>query len=748
MSEKKPISVKKLSDATGLGIENVKSILSHVDITFTNEEQQLSGEEQEKILAHIRNKRAQKTSSKATLKLSPSSKLSLKPKAEAPPTPAPQTIMSLDTQFKKSSNTSKKEAPKRVEKQETTYTVEEVLAQRLQTAQHTQPKAQQALSKPAKNKSAASGQIAIPSIISVTALAKLTSLKTSDIIKSFFDLGEMVTENQEISYAMAEIVLHEHGFTVSKKQETQSSRSKNTRASSVQQEDLRPRSPIVTIMGHVDHGKTSLLDRIRSTNHAATEKGGITQHIGAWQVATKHGSITFIDTPGHESFSAMRSRGAKVTDIVILVVAADDGVMPQTKEAIQHTHNANVPMIVAVNKMDKEAADIERIRNELSQHNVLSEEWGGNVQFLPVSAKTGDGVTELLESISLQAEIMELKANYAGHGRGYVVESRLDKGKGPVATVIVQSGHFKRGDSVFAQQHYGKIRNMIDSNGKSLKEAGPSQCFELIGLSGTSKPGDIIEATTNDKEARILAEEAMEHQRQEDMRRKQALKTEYFLKKISEGNSDTPEIVLPIILKADTDGSLEALADFIQQDNAKEKETRFTIQIVGQGVGGINSSDVQLALASSSIIIGFNVRADLGAKQLIQAGGVKIQYFGIIYELIDYLHSLETEMIEPDTREEIIGEAQVKDVFRASKFGTIAGCVVKEGSIKKNSLARVLRDDTVIFDGKIESLRRFQDNADEVRSGLECGIGIKAYSDIKVGDVIETYVVHEKEKKA
>ena len=770
MTADKPLTFKieKLAQISGLQLQEFKELIQSAGITIGADDS-LSKEDKDKVLDTIRQRRQSKKQSIPKLSLG-KKPLSLNRSSHATETPAPEAhqIISLDKKFREkqqsqssvtepplaTATTTKTQTPESKKKKSPApektaegllLTVEEVLNARKKSQSSPDTPSVQANTK-AKQKGTPTEShiIEIPSSTSVQTLAEKTKLKSTDFIKAFFDMGEMVTENQELSFEMAELILGELGYKAQLKEDQAKTKVKQTsKKSKNTSTELALRPPIVTIMGHVDHGKTSLLDKIRQSNHVSSEAGGITQHIGAWQVNTDHGKITFLDTPGHESFSAMRSRGTQVTDIVILVVAANDGVMPQTKEAIQHAKSADVPMVVAINKVDREDADLDRVRNELSQEGILSEDWGGDTIFQEVSAKTGQGIQSLLENIALQAEILDLKADYADDPTGVVIESRLDKGKGPVCTVIVKSGVFKPGLSIYVNEYSGKVRNMTNSDGQTIKVANPSEPFELIGLSGTPKPGDTVETAISDKEAKAIALKHHEENRKQQMRRKQALKTEHFLKKMQSGQ-EKPVTVLSIILKADVDGSLEAITDYINQNNSEDKETPFTIDIVGTGVGGINTSDVQLALASESIVIGFNVRPDASAKNLITQHQVKINYFSIIYELIDYLNLLEKDMTEPETTEEIVGEATVKDVFRSSKFGTIAGCLVNDGIIKKNALARVLRNNTVIFSGKIESLRRFQDNVNEVKSSLECGIGIKAYSDIKAGDVIETYIIKER----
>ncbi len=496
-----------------------------------------------------------------------------------------------------------------------------------------------------------------------------------------------------------------------------------------------PRAPIVTIMGHVDHGKTSLLDYIRKTKVAAGESGGITQHIGAYHVDTKNGMVTFLDTPGHAAFTAMRARGSKVTDVVILVVAADDGVMPQTVEAIQHAKAAEAPIVVAINKIDKEGADIDRIKTELSHRDVLPEDWGGDVPFVPVSALTGEGVDDLLEIVALQAEVLELKAIPTGSAKGVIVESRLDKGRGPVATVLVQNGCLRKGDIIVSGLVYGRIRAMIDEVGRNVVEAGPSIPVEVLGLSGTAVSGDDVVVVSSERKAKEVSIYRQAKFREMKLAKQQATKLEGFLTRMKEGKANN----LNIVLKADTQGSVEAISEVL----AKMSNEEATVKIVSQAVGGINESDISLAMASSAILIGFNVRADAMARKLAESEGVDLNYFSVIYDVVDAVESSLKGMLTPKMKEKIIGLAEVRDVFRSSKFGSIAGCMVVEGSMKRSRPIRVLRNNVVIYKGELESLKRFKDDASEVRQGMECGIGVKDYNDVKVGDQIENFEMVE-----
>ena len=491
------------------------------------------------------------------------------------------------------------------------------------------------------------------------------------------------------------------------------------------------RPPVVTVMGHVDHGKTSLLDYIRKTRVVSGEAGGITQHIGAYRVDTKGGRITFIDTPGHAAFTAMRARGAQVTDIVILVVAADDGVMPQTEEAIQHAKAAGVPIIVAINKMDLESADPDRVTNELVAKDVIPEGYGGDTQFVKVSAITGEGVEALLESVLLQAEILELKAVNEGPGRGVVVESRLDRGRGPVATVLVQNGTLKQGDVIIAGQFHGRVRAMLDDHGEQIREAGPSDPVEVLGLNGTPGAGDDFSVVVDEKSARELAEFRRDKHQEQRVAMQQASKIENMFANMAEGEKR----VLKMVIKTDVRGSLEA----IQQALTDMGNDEVSVNILGSGVGGITETDVNLALTYGAALFGFNVRADNAAKALVEREGIDLRYYSVIYELLDDVKKVLSGMLEPEIREEIIGTAEVRDVFKSPRYGLVAGCMVKEGSVHRNKPIRVLRDNVVIFEGELESLRRFKDDVNEVRSGTECGIGVRNYNDVRVGDLIEVF---------
>ncbi|MBF0264620.1 MAG: translation initiation factor IF-2 [Gammaproteobacteria bacterium] len=573
--------------------------------------------------------------------------------------------------------------------------------------------------------------VEIPETIKVADLAQKMSIKAAEIIKEMMKMGTMVTINQMLDQDTAAIIVEElgHKSTLLTGQEMEDDMLENLNDAN-QSEEL-PRAPVVTIMGHVDHGKTSLLDYIRDSRVASGEAGGITQHIGAYHVDTDRGMITFLDTPGHAAFTSMRARGANVTDIVIIVVAADDGVMPQTKEAIQHAKAGDVPIIIAINKIDKEAADPDRVKNELAAMDVIPEDWGGDVQFIPVSAKVGTGVDELLDAISIQAEMMELAAVEKGPAKGVVIESRLDKGKGVVATILVQSGLLQKSDMIIAGSDYGRIRVLHDENGKTIKSAGPSMPVEILGLSGAPAAGTEVMAVTNERKAREVALFRQGKYRNVKLQKQQAAKLENMFSDMQKGDLKT----LNIILKADVQGSVEAITDSL----VKLSDDHVQVKIIGSGIGGINESDAQLAMASSAILVGFNVRADASAKQLIEKESIDLHYYSVIYDIIDEVKSAMTGLLSPEFKEEIIGIADVRDVFNAPKIGQIAGCMVTEGVVKRNNPIRVLRDNIVIFEGELESLRRFKDVVTEVKSGLECGIGVKGYNDVKVGDQIEVF---------
>lgn len=577
-------------------------------------------------------------------------------------------------------------------------------------------------------------EVELADVISVGDLAQQMSVKSGAVIKELMKLGVMANINQMIDQDTAILVIEELGHAV-KLVSADALEDNLSEALSMHEGEMMPRAPVVTVMGHVDHGKTSLLDYIRKAKVASGEAGGITQHIGAYHVETDRGMVSFLDTPGHAAFTAMRARGAKSTDIVILVVAADDGVMPQTVEAVQHAKAAGVPLIVAVNKMDKEGADPDRVKNELSAKEVVPEEWGGETQFIPVSALTGDGVDALLDAILLQAELLELQAPRDVPAQGIVIESRLDKGRGPVTTLLIQSGTLRQGDICLAGLHYGRVRAMLDENGKPINEAGPSIPVEILGLDGTPDAGDQFAVLENEKRARDLADSRQEKMRDNKLQRQQAAKLDNMFESMTAGEKK----ILNVVVKTDVRGSLEALQSALLELGNDEVQ----VNIVSGGVGGIAETDINLAMTSEAVVFGFNVRADASARRLVEAEGVDLRYYNVIYDLIDDVKQALTGMLPPEMREEIVGIAEVRDVFRSPKFGQIAGCMVTEGTVYRSKPIRVLRDNVVIYQGELESLRRFKDDASEVRNGVECGIGVKNYTDVKVGDQIEVFEVRE-----
>lgn len=571
--------------------------------------------------------------------------------------------------------------------------------------------------------------VTIGETITVAELAAQMAVKGAEVVKFMFKLGTPVTINQVLDQETAQLVAEEMGHKV--KLVSENALEEQLAESLKFEGEAKPRAPVVTVMGHVDHGKTSLLDYIRRTKVATGEAGGITQHIGAYHVETERGMVTFLDTPGHAAFTQMRARGAKATDVVILVVAADDGVMPQTQEAVQHAKAAGVPIVVAVNKIDKPEANPDNIKNGLAALDVIPEEWGGDAPFVHVSAKVGTGIDELLEAVLLQAEVLELKAMPSAPGRGVVVESRLDKGRGPVATVLVQDGTLRQGDMVLVGVNYGRVRAMLDENGQQIKEAGPSIPVEILGLDGTPDAGDELTVVADEKKAREVALFRQGKFREVKLARAHAGKLENIFETMGQEEKKT----LNVVLKTDVRGSLEALQSSLEGLGNAEVQVR----VVGGGVGGITESDANLALASSAVIFGFNVRADAGARKIIEQEGLDLRYYNVIYDIIEDVKKALTGMLGSDVRENILGIAEVRDVFRSPKFGAIAGCMVVEGVVYRNRPIRVLRDDVVIFEGELESLRRFKDDVAEVRNGMECGIGVKSYNDVRVGDKIEVF---------
>jgi translation initiation factor IF-2 len=570
--------------------------------------------------------------------------------------------------------------------------------------------------------------VQIGETVTVAELAQRMAVKANEVIKVMMNMGVMATINQPIDQDTAVLVVEELGHNAVVIKESAIEDELQTTDTS---HELEARPPVVTVMGHVDHGKTSLLDYIRSTKVAAGEAGGITQHIGAYQVKTPKGVITFLDTPGHAAFTAMRARGAQVTDIVVLVVAADDSVMPQTVEAIEHARAAEVPIVVAITKIDKGDADPEKVRNDLAKHNVLPEAWGGDTLFVNVSARTGQGIDELLDTILLQADVLELKAARDGLAAGVVIESSMEKGRGPVATVLVKRGTLKPGDQIIAGQEYGRVRAMFDENGQPVTEAGPSLPVVVLGLTAAPNAGDELLVVESERKAREVALYRQGKFRDTKLARQGPTKLEDMLSQMGDGKVATVQVVI----KADVQGSAEALRDALSKLSTDE----VAVKVISSGVGGITESDVTLAMASNARIIGFNVRADGSARTMIKESGTDVRYYSIIYEAIDDVKQMLSGMLAPEVKEQIVGLAQVREVFRSSKFGTVAGCIVMDGYVRRNNPIRVLRDNVVIFEGGLESLRRFKDDVNEVRAGTECGIGVKNYNDVRVGDQIECY---------
>jgi translation initiation factor IF-2 len=572
-------------------------------------------------------------------------------------------------------------------------------------------------------------EVAIPESISVADLADKMAIKANEVIKAMFNMGAAVTINQTIDQDTAAIVVEEMGHTP-KLVKSDALETEVLESISYEGEEIT-RSPVVTVMGHVDHGKTSLLDFIRRTKVATGEAGGITQHIGAYHVENERGGVTFLDTPGHAAFTAMRARGAQATDVVILVVAADDGVMPQTIEAIEHAKAAEVPLVVAVNKIDKAGADPDRVKNELSQRGVISEEWGGDTQFVHVSAKTGENIDSLLEAVQLVSEVLELKAVPKAPAKGVVVESRLDKGRGPVATVLVQNGTLQRGDIVLAGLHYGRMRALTNELGQQVESVGPAMPVEIQGLDGTPEAGEDFMVLADDKKAREVANFRQGKYREVRLARQQKAKLENMFSRM--GQDEVAKV--NIVLKADVQGSLEAIRGALEELSTDEVQ----VAVVSSGVGGITGTDANLALASEAIVIGFNVRADAAAREIIEREGLDLRYYSVIYHLIDEVKQAMSGMLAPEWREDIVGVAEVRDVFKAPKIGAVAGCMVVEGTVYRHKNIRVLRENVVIYEGELESLRRYKDDVNEVRNGMECGIGVKNYNDVQVGDKIEVF---------
>ena len=576
-------------------------------------------------------------------------------------------------------------------------------------------------------------EVLVPETISVADLAHKMAVKAGEVIKALMKMGMMVTINQVLDQETAIIIVEEMGHTA----QAAAANDPETFLEDAEHAEaiLETRPPVVTVMGHVDHGKTSLLDYIRRSRVASGEAGGITQHIGAYHVETERGMVTFLDTPGHEAFTAMRARGAKATDIVILVVAADDGVMPQTIEAVHHAKAAGVPLVVAVNKIDKPEANSERVKQELVAEEVVPEDWGGDTMFVEVSAKTGKGIDALLEAVLLQAEVLELKAPKNTPAKGLVIEGRLDKGRGPVSTILVQSGTLKRGDMLLAGSSFGRVRAMLDEAGNDIKEAGPSIPVEILGLSDVPNSGEEVIVLNDERKAREIALFRQGKFRDVKLAKKQAANLENIFENMGEGEVKS----LPLIIKSDVQGSYEALATSLQKLSTEEVK----VNIIHTGVGAVTESDVNLSVASKAVLIGFNVRADAGARKLIESSGVDVRYYNIIYEAVDEIKAALGGMLAPEKKESAIGLVEVREVYRISKVGAVAGCYVQDGVIKRNSKIRVLRGDVIIHTGELDSLKRFKDDVKEVKSNFECGLSLKNYNDIEVGDLLEVYEVVE-----
>ncbi len=574
-------------------------------------------------------------------------------------------------------------------------------------------------------------EVSVPDTITVGELAQQMAVKATDLMKTLMQMGVMATINQTLDQETALLVVEEMGHTPVPQSDEDVE--EQLAADVIPEQTAEPvaRPPVITVMGHVDHGKTSLLDFIRRARVTAGEAGGITQHVAAYHVRSASGTMTFLDTPGHAAFTAMRARGANCTDIVVLVVAADDGVKPQTAEAIQHARAAEAPVVVALNKMDKDEADPDRVKSELAQYNLIPEDWGGDTIVTSVSAISGDGVDDLLESILLQSEVLEIKAPPEGPARGVVVEATLEKGRGPVATVLVQSGRLNKGDTILCGHEYGRIRAMFNEAGETIDSAGPSMPAVVLGLSGAPEAGDDMVVVADERKARELAEHRYERSREQRLAQRQAATAEDIFSQVREDETK----VVNAVVKSDVQGSFEALRDSLEKLSGDEVKVR----VIGGGVGGINESDVNLALASNAMLVGFNVRADSSARRLVDDHGVEVHYDNVIYDVLDRVKARISGLLEPEVKEEIIGLAEVRDVFKSPKFGQIAGCLVTDGVVRKSAPIRVLRDNVVIYEGELESLRRFKDDVSEVRMGTECGIGVRNYTDVKPGDQIEVF---------
>lgn len=738
-------SIKALSLKVNLSTEEIKKRLEHHGIIVVDDNHQLNAKEVQILLQPT-------TSKKNTMHLSKTKKtLDLKStktpeKTKLSLTSKNKKIIKLDTTFSKKSE--KKPLQKEPAPIKEKTPVKETAPEKVIQTPDTET---QNIDTPTPIESSAEIQqkdielqepihdtITLPTTIKASELAQLLDKQTADVIKiSMLNLGAMITINQTLDFDTASLIANEFGFKDIEQLEAESETNQDHHIEELIMEsdaEQVSRAPVVTIMGHVDHGKTTLLDYLRKSQITEKESGGITQHIGAYQVFTDGGPITFLDTPGHAAFTAMRARGSKVTDIVILIIAADDGIMPQTVEAIQHAKAAEVPIIVAITKIDKPGVDIQKVKTGLTTHDLTPEEWGGDTICISISAKTGEGIDDLLENVLLQAEMLELKTVATGPAKGVVLESNLDKGYGPVSTILVQNGTLNKGDILLVGKHFGKVRLLFNDKGILINNAEPSTPVKVIGLSGVTSTADEAICMKSEKQAKEIANQRQIRFRENKLAENTATTLHDAFSKLEKIRSYKQ---LKIILKSDTQGSSEAIQDALNKLSTNEVH----INIIANNTGGINTSDVQLALAYNAIIIGFNVRADLAAKQLINTDNVNTYYFSVIYHLLDKVNNMVHGLKEPEKRETILGTAQVREIFRASKLGVIAGCMIQDGLIKKNMSIKLIRDQKVIFDGKVGSLRRHKDDVNEVKQGIECGIGIKDFQDIKVNDIIEAYFI-------
>ncbi len=721
------LKISEIMRISGLSLDDIKKRFAGSDIIIESEEQSVSIDDYKKAMGHKSSKTISLKSKK--LKLSPKKSADSKKISDPKITSKTKTVSLIKESTQEELDQLKGEKRSNKPEPKVTETKAEQPPKQVETAPEAVPEETAELMEPMTDKT----KVNLPQSLTVSELSETLGVEQTKLLKTLFDLGIMAGINHVLDFDTAGVIADELGFEAIEEIE-KSETGKNIALDDHYEGEMASRAPVVTIMGHVDHGKTSLLDKIRSSKITEKEAGGITQHIGAYQITTDKGPITFLDTPGHEAFTSMRARGANVTDIVILVVSSEDGVMPQTIEAIQHAKAANAPIIVAITKIDKPDADIEGIKSKLAQHEVLLEEWGGEVQCQPLSSHTGEGIDALLDAILLQAEMLELTARKDGPAVGMVIETRLDKGTGPVATILVQHGQLKQSDAILVGDYSGKVRRMNNDLGQSIKQAGAATPVEIIGLSGLPGAGDHAKVMKNEKVAKAASEELVLKSRQDRISKKPITSLEDLF-----SQEDTEKKTLHLVLKTDVTGSLEALEQAITKLSTEDVD----VKIAATGVGGINESDAQLARASHAVIIGFNVRADSSAKRVIEAHQIPIHYFSIIYDLIKHIKQTVRGIAGPKYDEQIIGLAEVRDVFRSSRYGAIAGCMVTEGTVKRNTPVRVLRNNVVIYEGKLESLRRMKNDVPEVRNGTECGIGIKDYNDIKPLDQIEAYVHKE-----